>query len=174
MTGPRGPLAAGADPAEKPRSFGPSIKRLIGLLAHYRIAMIVVLASIVGSVVATSIAPRILGHATDLIFNGIIGSRLPAGISKEQAVAGLRGRGQGTFADMVASMNLTPGVGVDFSAVARVLTVVLALYVGASLVSWLASYLLNIVVVGTITRLRADVEVKVHRLPAVLRRRPAR
>ena len=165
MTGPRGPLAAGADPAEKPRSFGPSIKRLIGLLAHYRIAMIVVLASIVGSVVATSIAPRILGHATDLIFNGIIGSRLPAGISKEQAVAGLRGRGQGTFADMVASMNLTPGVGVDFSAVARVLTVVLALYVGASLVSWLASYLLNIVVVGTITRLRADVEVKVHRLP---------
>ena len=56
MTGPRGPLAAGADPAEKPRSFGPSIKRLIGLLAHYRIAMIVVLAGLAGSA-AIAIGP---------------------------------------------------------------------------------------------------------------------
>ncbi|GED96122.1 multidrug ABC transporter ATP-binding protein [Gordonia crocea] len=152
-------------PEDKARSFGPSIKRLIRLLAQYRVMMVVVVGSIVGSVVVTSIAPRILGHATDLIFNGIIGSRMPAGITKEQAVAGLRERGQGTFADMVASMDLTPGVGVDFSAVARVLAVVLGLYVAASLLGWLAAYLLNIVVVGTIARLRAQVEEKVHRLP---------
>ncbi|GAB11391.1 putative ABC transporter permease/ATP-binding protein [Gordonia araii NBRC 100433] len=164
MTGPAG-AAMMRGPQEKARSFGPSIKRLIGLLARHRVAMIVVLSSIVGSVLATSVAPRVLGHATDLIFNGIIGSRLPAGITKGQAVAGLRERGQSTFADMVASMDLTPGVGVDFGAVGRVLAIVLALYVAASLLSWLAAYLLNIVVVGTITRLRADVEAKVHRLP---------
>ncbi|MFT3898667.1 MAG: ABC transporter ATP-binding protein [Gordonia sp. (in: high G+C Gram-positive bacteria)] len=169
MTGPRGRGAGGpmmgGPPVEKAKSFGPSIKRLLRLLLRYRLAMVVVVAAIVGSVIATSVAPRILGHATDLIFNGVIGARLPAGISKAQAVEGLRARGQGTFADMVASMNLTPGVGVDFSAVARVLGIVLALYLAASLLAWLASYLLNIVVVGTITRLRADVENKIHRLP---------
>ncbi len=165
MTGPRGGMMGPAGPQDKARTFGPSIKRLIALLARYRVAMVVVLGSIVGSVVATSVAPRILGHATDLIFNGIIGARLPAGITKEQAVAGLRARGQGTFADMVASMDLTPGVGVDFSAVARVLTIVLALYLASSLLGWLASFLLNIVVVGSITRLRGEVEDKVHRLP---------
>lgn len=167
MTGPRGgPMMAGAaGPAEKARSFGPSVKRLIGLLSQHRVAMIVVVGSIVGSVAATSISPRILGHATDLIFNGIIGSRLPAGLTKEQAVAGLRARDQNTFADMVASMDLTPGVGVDFDAVAHVLAVVLALYVAASLLGWLAAYLLNIVVVRTITNLRSEVEDKIHRLP---------
>lgn len=168
MTGPRGgggPMMGAAGPPEKARSFGPSVKRLIGLLARHRAAMIVVVGSIVGSVIATAVSPRILGHATDLIFDGIVGSRLPAGLTKEQAVAGLRERGQNTFADMVASMDLTPGVGVDFNAVARVLAVVLALYVAASLLSWLAAYLLNIVVVGTITALRSDVEDKVHRLP---------
>ena len=152
-------------PAEKAQSFGPSVKRLIGLLAHHRVAMIVVIGSVVGSVAGTAVSPRVLGHATDLIFNGIIGARLPAGITKEQAVAGLREHGQKTFADMVAAMDLTPGVGVDFTAVARVLSIVLCLYAAASLLGWLASYLLNNVVVSTIADLRSDVEAKIHRLP---------
>ncbi|NED68760.1 ABC transporter ATP-binding protein, partial [Streptomyces sp. SID10244] len=96
---------------------------------------------------------------------GVIGATLPAGLTKDQAIAGMRESGQNTFADMVSSMDVTPGVGVDFSAVGRVLMIVLILYVGSSLLAWLAAYLLNIVVVGTIRHLRAEVEEKVHRLP---------
>ena len=67
---------------------------------------------------ALSVAgPKVLGHATDLIFAGVIGRQLPAGASKEQVVAGLRAQGQGTFADMIAAMDLVPGRGVDFDAV---------------------------------------------------------
>jgi ATP-binding cassette subfamily B protein len=42
---------------------------------------------------------------------------------------------------------------------------VLAIYVVASLLSWLSGYLLNDVVQGTVRRMRSDVEDKVHRLP---------
>ncbi len=157
------PMMAG--PAEKARSFGPSIKRLIRLLLAYRAFTVTVLASIVISVILSAVAPRVLGHATDLVFDGVIGTTLPDGLTKEQAVAGLREQGQNTFADMVSSMDVTPGVGVDFTAVGQVLLIVLVLYVLSSALAWLAAYLLNIVVVGTIRRLRADVEQKVHRLP---------
>ncbi|MFD6857113.1 ABC transporter ATP-binding protein [Rhodococcus sp. NPDC060090] len=164
MTGPGGRQPLGA-PVQKPRSFVPSMKRLLHLLVSYRGFMIVILTATVGSVILTAIAPRILGHATDLIFNGVIGRMLPAGTTKDQAVADLRAQGQDTFADMVGSMDLTPGVGIDFTAVGQVLLTVLALYVGSALLAWVGAYLLNIVVVGTIKRLRSDVEEKVHRLP---------
>ncbi|GAB19600.1 putative ABC transporter permease/ATP-binding protein [Gordonia effusa NBRC 100432] len=160
MTGPMG-----GPPTEKARSFGPSVRRLLTLLGKRRAAVSTVLASIVASVVLTAYAPKVLGHATDLIFNGVIGGRLPAGITKDQAVQGLREGGQNTFADMVSSMDLTPGVGVDFGAVGQVLVWVLVLYAGSSLLSWLAAYLLNIVVAHSIKELRTAVENKVHRLP---------
>ncbi|MFC0315629.1 ABC transporter ATP-binding protein [Gordonia phosphorivorans] len=156
----------GAAPSlEKARSFGPSLRRLLGDLSDYRGRLLLVVASIVASVTLTALAPRILGDATNLLFEGVIGSRLPAGITKEQAVAGLRANGDNTFADMVNSMDLVPGQGIDFSAVGRVLLIVLALYLGSALLGWLAAYLLNQVVVGTIAALRADVEAKIHRLP---------
>jgi len=149
----------------KARSFGPSIKRLIGLLFSYRTSMSVVVLSIIGSVILTAFAPRVLGDATNIIFDGVVGKMLPAGTTKAQAVEGLRERGNGTLADMVNSMNVTPGVGIDFGDVGRVLLIVLALYVGSALLSWLGAYLLNIVVVGTVKHLRAEVEAKIHRLP---------
>ncbi|MDL9935227.1 ABC transporter ATP-binding protein [Gordonia sp. ABSL1-1] len=162
---PGGPPGMAGPPVEKARSFGPSMKRLVALLASYRGIMSIVLGSIVASVILTAIAPRVLGHATDLVFNGFIGSLLPAGLSKEQAVDGLRADGQGTFADMVSSMDVTPGVGVDFADVGRVLALVLVLYLAASALAWLAAFLLNNAVVGVIRGLRADVEAKIHRLP---------
>lgn len=127
------------------------------------------MASVLGLSIAgialSVIGPRILGHATDLLFNGVIGRRLPAGITKEQAIAQARGRGESTFADLLSGMNVVPGVGVDFTAVARTLALALALYLTAALILWAQARLLNVVVQRTITRLRADVEAKVHRLP---------
>ncbi|GAA1899460.1 ATP-binding cassette, subfamily B [Williamsia serinedens] len=156
---------AGGMPGEKARSFRPSVRRLLGLLARRRLSLLVVVACTVGSVVLTAISPRILGHATDIIFAGVIGAQLPSGITKAQAVQGLRERGQGTFADLVASTDLTPGVGVDFTALGRTLTIVLALYVVSSILAWAMGLLLNVTVQQTVRELRADVEDKIHRLP---------
>lgn len=165
MTRPGGPPMRPDGPVEKPRSFGPSVKRLVRLLLGHRWSMLTILASTLVGVALTAVGPLILGHATNLVFDGVIGGMLPGGQSKSEAVAQLRADGQNTFADMVNSMDVTPGTGVDFGDVARVLLFAALLYAIASALSWVAAYLLNNVVVGTIQGLRAEVERKVHRLP---------
>ncbi|KXX57592.1 ABC transporter ATP-binding protein [Rhodococcus sp. LB1] len=164
--GPRipGPVAPGA-PGAKPNDLWPSTKRLLRRLRPHRIAVGIVLLVAAVSVVLTSIAPRMLGQGTNLIFDGIIGAQLPAGMSKDQAVAALRADGQNTFADMVSGMAVVPGVGIDFSALGRVLAIVLALYLGSSVFMWLSGFLLNIIVQGVVKNLRGEVERKIHRLP---------
>ncbi|MEU2001157.1 ABC transporter ATP-binding protein [Rhodococcus sp. NPDC019627] len=164
--GPRipGPVAPGA-PGSKPHALWPSTKRLLGRMRPHRIAVSTVILVAGVAVVLTSIAPRLLGQGTNIIFDGIVGKQLPAGMSKDQAVAALRADGQGTFADMVSGMAVVPGVGIDFGALGRVLAIVLALYVGSSVFMWLSGYLLNIVVQGVVKNLRAEVERKIHRLP---------
>jgi ATP-binding cassette subfamily B protein len=111
------------------------------------------------------VVPRILGHATDLLFNGVIGRQLPAGITKAQAVAAARARGENAFADLLSGMNVVPGSGVDFGAVANTLALALGLYLVASLLIWAQARLLNLTVQRTIATLRSDVEDKIHRLP---------
>ncbi|MEV0947251.1 ABC transporter ATP-binding protein [Rhodococcus sp. NPDC049939] len=163
--GPRMPGSAAAPPASKPDDLWPSMKRLFGRLRPHRFAVGVVLLVATISVVLTSIAPRMLGQGTNVIFDGIVGKQLPAGLSKEQAIEGLRANGQNTFADMVSGMNVVPGMGVDFGALGRVLAIVLALYLGSALLMWLSGFLLNIIVQGVVRNLRAEVERKIHRLP---------
>jgi len=111
------------------------------------------------------VVPRVLGHATDLLFNGVLGRGLPAGITKAQAVTAARARGDHAFAELLAGANVVPGRGVDFGAVARTLTVALCLYLVSALLIWAQARMLNVVVQRTIVTLRADVERKIHRLP---------
>ena len=92
----------------KAADFGTSFRRLIGLLRPHAVAFAFV--SLLGAlgVVLTVIAPRVLGEATNLIFEGFVSSRLPAGVTQAQAVDQLRASGQDDFANMVAAMQLTP------------------------------------------------------------------
>ena len=129
-----------------------------------KVAAVVALAVV--SVALFAVGPRILGRATDLIFAGLFGKQLPAGVTQAQAVDTVRASGDARVADMLAAMdNIVPGQGIDFAAVGQVLLLVLALYVGGSLLSWLQGYLVNDVVQGTVYRMRAEVEDKINRLP---------
>lgn len=153
-------------PTEKAMNFGPSARRLLALLRPERAALTMAILLTTIAVVLNAIGPKILGRATDLIFAGYFGSRLPAGVSVEQAVAGLRAAGQGTVADMVAAMtDLVPGQGIDFNAVGQVLLIAIGLYVAASLIQWVQGLLLVGAVNRVIYTLRRDVEDKLHRLP---------
>ena len=166
MTGPMArPMRMNEPPQVRSRDFTGSALRLLRRLTPQRGLTIAVILLGVGGIAVSVIGPRILGHATDLLFNGVIGRQLPAGLTKEQAIEAARARGDSTFADLLSGMNVVPGQGVDFGAVARTLALALALYVVAALMVWLQARLLNVVVQRTIARLRADVEDKVHRLP---------
>ncbi|MFD0362011.1 ABC transporter ATP-binding protein [Nocardia sp. GCM10030253] len=152
-------------PDAKAKSFKPSLKRLLARLAPERVYVALIVLLVITAVVLNTLGPYIMGKATNLVFDGVVGKQLPAGISKDEAIEALRAKGDNTFADMLGAMDVIPGVGVDFGAVGRVLILVLLLFIGAALFGWLQGFLLNIVINRTVKRLRSDVEDKLHRLP---------
>ncbi len=159
----RGPFGGGMV-AQKSLDFGPSARRLAGRLRPQRLKVAAVMALAVLSVGLTVMGPRLLGRATDLIFSGVFG-RLLQGTTQAEAVANLRARGEGGLADMLSGMDVVPGQGVDFDAVARVLLLVLGVYVAAAVLAWLQGFILNDVVQGAVRQMRNDVETKINRLP---------
>jgi ATP-binding cassette subfamily B protein len=172
----RGPVRRGGpphmqvgQPTEKSLNFGPSAKRLLGRLAPERAKLVVVITLAVVSVVLSSIGPKILGRATDIIFAGFIGStigsKLPPGTTKEEAVAATRAAGNTTQADLLANVDFTPGVGIDFEALRGVLLLVVGLFAVASLLMWVQGWILQGLLQRTMFRLRQDVEAKLNRLP---------
>jgi ATP-binding cassette, subfamily B, fatty acid transporter len=152
-------------PTERSRDFKGTAIRLVRRLTPQRGPTAAVISLGVGGIAIGVIGPRILGHATDLLFNGVIGRELPAGLTKDQAVAAARARGDTTFADLLSGMSVVPGRGVDFASVGRTLMLALGLYLIAALLIWLQARLLNVVVQRTMVSLRSDVEDKLHRLP---------
>jgi ABC-type multidrug transport system fused ATPase/permease subunit len=155
-----------ADPAlARSKDFRGSARRMLGRLTPHRLPTAAVLTMAVAGIVLSVIGPLVLGHATDLLFNGFIGRRLPAGITKAQAIEQARDRGDDRFADLLSGMNVTPGQGIDFAAVGRTLLLALVLYLAAALLIWGQARLLNVIVQRTVTALRADVQAKIHRLP---------
>jgi ATP-binding cassette subfamily B multidrug efflux pump len=159
------PWAGAGQPVEKASTFGPSARRLIGLLRPDRWGVLAVLALGVISVALNVIGPKILGTATDVIFAGIIGKQLPADITAEQAAAAARAAGNATVAGVIEGQHVVPGVGVDFGALAMVLLAVVGIYVGAAVFGYLQGYLLNGIVQRTVYNLRREVEDKLNRLP---------
>lgn len=152
-------------PAERSRDFRGTAIRMVKRLAPQRFLTAAVITLSMAGIAIGVIGPRILGHATDLLFNGVIGRQLPAGQSREQAVEAARTRGDGQFAQMLSGMNVTPGQGVDFHAIGMTLALALSLYLMAGMLAWVQARLLNVTVQRTVVALRTDVENKIHRLP---------
>ncbi|MFC5982620.1 ABC transporter ATP-binding protein [Knoellia sp. GCM10027209] len=161
----RGPHMSVGVPVERSKNFGPSAKRLLGLLRPERAALAAVLGFAVVSVTLSAIGPKVLGRATDLVFTGVVGSQLPEDATKEQVVLGLRARGDDTLADMVSALDVVPGQGIDFTAVSQVLLTVLGIYAVAAVLAWAQGWILTGAVNRTIFALRRDVEDKLGRLP---------
>ncbi|WP_236123571.1 ABC transporter ATP-binding protein [Cellulomonas palmilytica] len=152
-------------PGEKSMNFRTSGRRFLRDLRPERVRLVAVVVLGVASVVLAVVGPKLLGTATDVLFEGVVGSMLPAGVSQDEAVAGLRAQGQDQLADMVSGMQVVPGQGVDFDRLGSVLLIVLAVYVGSFLFGWAQGRMTAGVVQRTVLRLRADVEAKLSRVP---------
>ncbi|CAN5416014.1 ABC transporter ATP-binding protein [soil metagenome] len=160
-----GPFAGAGMPVEKSMNFAPSAKRLIGRLRPELARIVIVTILTVVSVFLTVLGPRLLGEAINLVFDGFISAKLPAGASKAEVIAGLRASGNTAQADLLSGMDLTPGVGIDFGAISRILMMLLAFYLLAAVFGYLQGLVLNGVVQRTVYRLRSDVEEKINSLP---------
>ena len=123
---------------QKASAFGPSARRLMQRLRPQRAILIGTMIAALLSVAAASQGPRVLGWATDVIFDGVIGG----------------------LGDQAGT-----GTGIDFDELRRVLGVALALYVGSSVLGFLQGYLLNEAIQRTMLSMRSDVEAKLNLLP---------
>jgi ATP-binding cassette subfamily B protein len=117
------------------------------------------------SVFLSVLGPLLLGNATNLVFEGFISRQLPSGMSQQQAVALLEEQGRADQAQMVGAMTLVPGAGVDFAALARLLSVIVVVYVLSSVLGWAQNYLMAGITQRTMYRLREEVDLKLGRLP---------
>jgi ATP-binding cassette subfamily B multidrug efflux pump len=163
MPGPARFMSGG--PIEKSMDFKGSSRRLLSLMKPERMSLYAVLVFSAISVALAVTGPRILGRATDLIFAGVIGRQLPGGMTKDQAIENLRHQGKDGVADMLQGTDFTPGHGIDFDAVGRVLLLVLAVYALAGVFGVLQGRLAARVIQRSMSRLRTDVENKLGRLP---------
>ncbi|GAA3222066.1 ABC transporter ATP-binding protein [Oerskovia jenensis] len=163
--GGHGPMGGMGMPTEKAMNFTGSLKRFAGYLRVERLAVVAITVLSVLSVTLAVLGPKLLGNGTNVIFAGVIGSQMPADITKAQAVDNLRATGQDTQADMLAAMDVVPGQGIDFTALRVILLWVLAIYIGSFFFGWIQGRVTTSVVQRTVRRLRAEVEAKLGRLP---------
>ena len=152
-------------PPAKPRDFRGSFLRLLGTLRPEAMLIGGVVLLAVVSVAFTVVGPKILGDAVNTIFEGAISRTLPASATQEEVIAGLRASGQDQLADLLSTLHLTPGVGIDFGALGGVVVLLIGLYVVSSIFGWLQGYIMAGVTQRTVYRLRADVDRKLGRLP---------
>lgn len=160
----RGPMAQ-MGPVEKPRSFGPSARRLLATLGPERMRLWLVLVLGILSVALAVSGPTILGEATNVIFAGFVSLQTPAGATKQEVVDQLVAQGRQQQADMIAAVDFIPGAGIDFGHLGMIVAAALAVYVFASVFNWLQARTLNGIVQRAMHRLRESVEAKIHRLP---------
>ena len=128
-----GPMAL--MPGEKARDFKGTMKQLIQYLGKYNWLILVVLLLAAASTVFTILGPKILGQATTLIFDGVVG-----------VISGT-------------------GSGIDLVGVGAILIRVLILYVISAILSLFQGYVMAGVSMDITYRLRQDISAKIHRLP---------
>ncbi|HIW90703.1 MAG TPA: ABC transporter ATP-binding protein/permease, partial [Candidatus Corynebacterium avicola] len=139
---PDAPEVADRDGESAPRSakaFWPSAIRMIGLMGGRKVALAWVFITLLICVVLTVYAPKVLGDAVDVIYDGVLA------------------RWNGDVPD--------GGTAIDFDRLAKLIGAVLGMYLLAGVFNWLQGFILNKMVIAVIVELRADVERKVHHLP---------
>jgi ATP-binding cassette subfamily B multidrug efflux pump len=151
-------------PAEKAQNFRKTFRRFLGELKPERkwigLVVVVALFSTAGQV----FGPKIMATAMDQLMSGLIGKMFPADLTRDQAISFAQ-QNAPQQASMLQSYTFTPGIGVDFGALGQILLALIALYVMASIFSWMAWYTMGRVSQRTVYRLRKEVDLKLGRLP---------
>ncbi|AWD25177.1 ABC transporter ATP-binding protein [Micrococcus luteus] len=155
----------GGGPARKAKAFWPSAKRLMSLFRTEKLGLAVVAVMVLVAVVLNVWAPHVLGRAMDVIFGGVVSAQMPGGLSREQVIDGLRAQGEDQAAEMLSGMAFTPGEGIDFTELGRLILIVLGMYLVAQTFMWLQGRVLNDIVMRIVFRLREEIEAKINRLP---------
>ncbi len=161
----RAAVGVGPAPIAHSRDTRATLRRLVRRLHPERFKLLSAVGLGVTSVAFMVSGPWILGRAMNLLFDGLVSQRLPLGTTKAEAIAMLRAHGQDQIARMIASMTVTPGVGVNMTSLGRVLGVAALVYFLGSIFTYSQGFVMAGVAQRSMFALRRDVEEKLARLP---------
>jgi ATP-binding cassette subfamily B multidrug efflux pump len=122
-------------PGEKAKNFKASMRKLISYLSKYRIALILAILLAIISMILSILGPKTLGMATTELYAGI-----------QRQIAG------------------DPG-GINFSAIALILTRVILLYISSGFLSFIQSQIMVSIATDITYRFRHEISLKLNRLP---------
>ena len=128
-----GPMAL--MPGEKAKDFKGTMKKLLGYLGKYKLTIAIVFVFAIVSTVFSVVGPKILGQATDVLFDGIMSK--------------ISGKGGG----------------IDFNKIGQIMLMLVGLYVISAVFSYIQGYIMSGVAMKVTYKLRRDIEDKIHRLP---------
>lgn len=152
-------------PNKRAKNVWGSIRKMLARLRPERVQMVIITLLIIASVSLAVFAPRILGQAVDVIYSGFIGARLPADADLASLIAQAEAEGNIDYAQMLANSGVVPGEGIDFGLLGQKILLLIGMYAGAAFFQWASGYLLNLLVMRVVYRLREDIETKINNLP---------
>lgn len=134
---PHGPMGknGSAMSGEKAKDFKGTFRQFLKYMGGYKFSVLIVMIFAVLSTVFMIIGPKILGNATTLLSEGLLGSFT------------------GT------------GNGIDFQGIGQVLLWLVGIYVVSALFSFIQGYIMTGVSMKLTYRLRRDISQKINRLP---------
>lgn len=141
-SGPRMGPGGRAGLVEKPKNFWGTTARLFGYMRNRLIGIIAVLVLAIASTVFQIRTPKILGEATTEIFKGVM-----KGQAEQKA-----GMSVGTYP-------------VDFDKIKQIILIVLVLYLGSALFSFLQQFIMTRISQNTVYQLRKDLKYKMKTVP---------
>jgi len=123
-------------PAEKPKNFRGTFRRLLGYLRPRSVRIIIVFALSALSTIFAVVSPKLMGNATTRIFQGV-----------------------------VAKLKHQAGASIDFSYLAQLVMILIGLYLISALFAYLQQFIMAEIAQKTVYDMRRDVNDKLSRLP---------
>ncbi len=155
-------------PAARSKDFKKASRRLLALFRPHASAIGFVILLAVVSVTFSVLGPAVLGQATNVLFEGVVSRQIPPGQTAAQFVDRLARSERDTdrrLADLYSSMRLTPGAGVDWPHLRRLLLLLAVAYPLSALFQWLQQRMTVTMSQRVVYELRRDADRKLGRLP---------
>jgi ATP-binding cassette subfamily B multidrug efflux pump len=130
----------GRGPAEKPKDFAGTMKRFMVYFRPRRVQLTIVFIFAVLSTVFTIIGPKLMGHVTTRLFDGLIAKYMAAFLHK-------------------------PMPSIDFAFIGQTIVLLIGLYAISALFSYIQQYQMAGVSQKIVFDMRQDIEDKMSRLP---------
>lgn len=119
----------------KAKDFKGTTKKLLDYLKPFRLSIIIVLIFAVGSAAFSIIGPKVLGHVTTSIFEGLVSK-----------ISG-------------------SGAGIDFSYIGKLIVILIVLYVISAAFSFIQNFVMSGVAQKVSYNLRKEISLKINKMP---------